>query len=255
MEIKEGNTYTTQEMIDFFGVSKATWKKKKEKLLFHFGCFYEYEVDYDTKDYRKRNYKILKQLHEYEPPQKKSVKRDNTYEQSIIDVIKTDNLQTARNVSRIIKDEEAIKQFHHTDGTVYEYTRVRMRCMFGTTEGSSGTRGRIVKKIWCRADTENCCYIELEPKLIEEFFSMFKAEKKENTEEELTMLSDYENGHITREELDSSISSLSLQAFLSAKQTFYMKHEFYPIKVPVYELSAFEYKEQEEEKEQEEKAA
>ena len=62
MELKVNQTYTTQEMIEFFGVSKATWKKKKDRLLDHFRRYYMYEVFYDTKDRRKINYKILKKL-------------------------------------------------------------------------------------------------------------------------------------------------------------------------------------------------
>ena len=61
MELIEGNTYTTKEMIQFFGVSEATWKKKKDELLFHFSNFYEYEIEYDKNDYRKLNYHITKQ--------------------------------------------------------------------------------------------------------------------------------------------------------------------------------------------------
>ena len=71
-------------------------EKKKEKLLLHFGNFYEYEVEYDSKDRRKINYKIIKQLGKYEPPQKKSVIKDKAYENEIVKVIEVDNIQTAK---------------------------------------------------------------------------------------------------------------------------------------------------------------
>lgn len=243
MELIENNVYTTKEMIAFFGVSQNTWKKKKEQLLFHFGSFYEYEVEYDKHDYRKQNYRIIKKLFDYEPPQKKSVKRDRTYENKIIDVIEYDNVQTAMNVSRLIKDDDEIKEMNHKDGTIYEYTRVRMRNMFGTKAGESGTRGYIIEKIWCRLDAENNCYIELPPEYVNEFYDLFKEEKEAVKEEQLTLYSDYTNGLITRDELNEAIGESGYSCFLSARNAFYVKYGFYPIKVPVYQLSAFENKE------------
>ena len=145
MNLLAGSIYTTNDIMKFFNVSKDTWKKKKNKLLFHFGNFYEYEVEYDSKDHRKINYKIIKQLGKYEPPQKKNVIRDKTYENEIVKVIEEDNIQTAKNVSRIIKDTDEIKASKHTEGTVYEYTRVRMRNMFGVKSGEHGTHGKIVE--------------------------------------------------------------------------------------------------------------
>jgi len=71
MDLIAGQIYTTKEMMTFFNVNKDTWKKKKEKLLLYFGNFYEYEVEYDSKDRRKINYKIIKQLGKYEPQQTK----------------------------------------------------------------------------------------------------------------------------------------------------------------------------------------
>lgn len=239
MELIEGNTYTTKEMIQFFGVSEATWKKKKEQLLFHFSNFYEYEIKYDPNDYRKWNYHITKQVYEYEPPKRKSVKRDEIYESSIVKVIEEDNVQTAKNVSRIIRNTEEIQNLNHKDGTVYEYTRVRMRNMFGTKAGESGTTGRILEKIWCRLDSENNVYIRLEPEQISNFYDLFKAEKDDLNDYRLELLTDYDNGSISREELNEYMGDLSISCFINARKLYYDKYGFYPSKVPVYELSAF----------------
>lgn len=192
----------------------------------------------------KKNYKIIKQLYEYEPPQKKSVKRDKIYEKQILDVIEYDSVQTAKNVSRIIKDTDKIKSLNHTEGTVYEYTRVRMRIMFGTKAGEFGTSGRIVEKIWCRLDKDNNCYETLSPKEIEEFYELFSKEKESVIEEHLTLHCDYKNGLITREELAKELGESSISCFINAQNTFNAKHGFRPIKVPVYELSAFEREEE-----------
>ena len=245
MELLEGITYTTQEMMKFFGVSKDTWKKKKDALLFHLSNYYEYEIEYDKKDYRKLNYFIIKKNYDYEPPQKKSVKRDKTYEKEIIEVIENDPLQTAKNVSRIIKNHDEIVKFNHKEGTVYEYTRVRMRHMFGVKAGEYGTHGTIEEKIWCRLDEENNCYIELSTEEIDEFYKIFSSEIEGIKEFEVEYLSDYENGLITREELNEAIGYLKISCFISAKEIYYTKYNFRPIKVPLYKLSAFECKETE----------
>lgn len=245
MELKENQTYTTQEMIEFFGVSKATWKKKKDRLLDHFRRYYMYEVFYDTKDMRKINYKILKKLQEYEPPLGKGAKRDLVYDKKIEEVIEEDNIQTARNVSRIIKDDTEIVALNHTDNTRYEYTRVRMRIMFGTKAGEHGTKGFISDKIWCKLDENNNCYIELTPEEIQKFYDIYSDEKKLIQEDELTIMSDYQNGLITQEEMKTLISDATLGAFISARALYKEKYGYYPIKVPVYQLSAFDLSEQE----------
>lgn len=245
MELKVNQTYTTQEMIEFFGVSKATWKKKKDRLLDHFRRYYMYEVFYDTKDRRKINYKILKKLQEYEPPLGKGAKRDLVYDRKIEEVIEEDNIQTARNVSRIIKNDTEIVALNHTDNTRYEYTRVRMRIMFGTKAGEHGTKGFISDKIWCKLDENNNCYIELTPEEIQKFYDIYSDEKKLIQEDELTIMSDYQNGLITQEKMKTLISDTTLGAFISARTLYKEKYGYYPIKVPVYQLSAFDLSEQE----------
>jgi hypothetical protein len=138
-------------------VSKDNWKKQKNKLLENFGHYYEYEVE---RRGRSDYYHILKQLGNYQPIQKKGAKRDDVYEKGIIQVIEEDNIQTAANVARRLeKEDAAIQSFNHSSGTVYEYTRTRMRNMFGTKLNEGGSKGMIVNKVWCRLDKDNNYYI------------------------------------------------------------------------------------------------
>lgn len=227
-------------MQNFFCVSKDTWKKKKNELLFHLSNYYEYEIEYDSNDYRKQNYRIIKQLHEYEPPQKKSVKRDLTYEKNILKTIEVSNLQTAKNVSRIIKTEPEILAFNHKDGTVYEYTRVNMRKMFGTKIGESGTWGYILDKIWCRVITDTNTIIPMSEEEIKNFHSIFTDFRNSDKDLIATLYSDYQNGIITREELDKEAGNIGLQAFISSQKAFKALYGFTPQKVPLYCISAYE---------------
>src|SRR3712207_8978804 len=50
-------------------------------------------------------------------------------------------------------NHEAITSFGHKESSVYEYTRLRMRDMFGNGYSlNHGTHGEITDKIWCRLD-------------------------------------------------------------------------------------------------------
>ena len=58
-------------------------------------------------------------------------------------------------------------------------------------------------------------------------------------------MSDYQNGLITQEKMKTLISDTTLGAFISARTLYKEKYGYYPIKVPVYQLSAFDLSEQE----------
>lgn len=228
---------TTKEMMEFFGVSKDVWKRNKNKLLENFGKYYEYEVVYRG---RNIDYHIIKKIADYKPIEKKSEKRDRVYESNILDVISEDNIQTAMNVSRIIKDYDSIKELNHSDGTIYEYTRVRMRNMFGVVVNEGGTKGIIEKKVWCKLVADYNYYVEMSEEEIQDFYDIYKQSKEDMKEEELEIFSDYQNGLITKEEMNSKLGECGLWSFRFARKQFADKHKYFPIKVPVYRISAFE---------------
>lgn len=237
MELIENKTYSTAEMREFFGVSKDNWKKQRDKLLLHLTHYYEYEREYDEQDRRKVNYHIHKKLQDYKPPERKRERQNALYCKKIIEVIKRDNLQTAKNISRIIKDDKEIMALNHKDGTIYEYTRVNMRNMFGdSVEGN--LKGIISEKIWCRADIEHNCYIPLTENQIQYLYDRIH-QYKEVQEKELKACIDYDNNLITEAERSKLVKESSLQCFLDAKKDFKQKYGHFPIKVPRYQLSAF----------------
>lgn len=241
MNLVIGTAYTTKEMQEFFSVSKDQWKRNKNKLLENLGFYYEYEVE---RRGRSDYYTMVKQLGEYQPMQKKGEKRDDTYEKGIIQVISEDNIQTAANVARRLREEDAaVKAFNHSSGTVYEYTRVKMRNMFGTRLNEGGTRGVIMDKVWCRLDNENNCYIPLSKEMIEKFYEIYGLSQEARKEFELDIFSDYQNGLITKEEMYEAIGERSLEAYKGARDCFKEKYGFYPIKVPVYQIRAWEVEE------------
>lgn len=239
MELEEGKTYSTQEMQTFMGISKSTWDHSRDKFLENFCLYYEYEVIYEG---RSTNYHILKKLGDYKKPPSKRNKevRDKTYEEQIVDVIEVDNVQTPKNVARIIENTDAIKAFEHTEGTVYEYTRLRMLSMFGKRVGEGGTHGGIIDKIWCRVDLEHNIYIPLDDETVKEFCELFGAIKESSKDAELELLNDYQIGLITRDDLIESIGSLGFSNYLTARKEFKKKYGYYPLKVPIYALDGLD---------------
>ena len=237
MDIKPGITLSTKGLISFLGVSDNVWKRKKEQLLQHFGNYYEYEVIYRG---RNIDYHIIDKIKDYEPIPKKSTKRDKIYKESILEVIAEDNIQTAMNVSRIIKNNDSIKQYNHKDSTVYEYTRVNMRNMFGVKVNQGGTNGIIERKVWCKLIEEYNFYEEMCDEDIAELYNLFSTAKESAKEIELEIFCDYQNGLITKDEMFKQIGESGFRCFAEARKNFYNKYGYYPIKVPVYEISAFE---------------
>lgn len=234
-ELIVGKTYTTNELQKFFSVSASTWSHKRNEYLDNLSLYYEYEVKYRG---RNTDYLIVKKLGDYQKPPRKKDKamRDAVYEAQIVDVIKWDNYQTASNVARIITTREPIQNLHHSNGTVQEYTRLRMRAMFGKKPQEGGTHGTIIEKEWCRLDGIRNQYIPMTDEAISAFYELFSDIRSVNQQAELDALNDYHIHLITKEELADRISDISLNGYLSARKEFCRRYGYYPIKVPVYGL-------------------
>jgi hypothetical protein len=94
-----------------------------------------------------------------------------------------------------------VQALKHTEGTVYEYTRVNMRNMFGTQVNERGTKGMIEKKVWCKLNKEYNYYEEMTNEEIQNFFEIYSGTKESFKEVELDIFSDYQNGLITKEQM------------------------------------------------------
>lgn len=188
-ELQVGRYYSTKELQAFMGIKESTWSHKRDALLRNLSIYYDYEVEYDG---RKAEYHILKKLGDYQgiPRKRNAAKRDAVYSSQIIEVIKEDNVQTAANVARIINDHKEIQEFNHKFGTVQEYTRLRMREMFGKQQNEGGTTGRILEKVWVRLDAEHNVYFPMDDNQIEAFYACFKRERALSTQIELEAVND-----------------------------------------------------------------
>lgn len=252
MFFKKGDTFTTTEFIKKLGCSERTWKRKKEEILTAFGKVIDFSI---IKLGRKINYIILSDGEfEYERKKDISEERNKVFQDTIVEVVREQPLNTAANVSRVITRKQLPPtQFGYSDGTQYEYTRTNMKEIYdGELDFSKSAeevkekaairrRGHIEEKIWCRYDKENLKYIPMpedEKKIwLEIMHSKFnKVEKQIEKREDV--VADYMAGTITKEEKRARYAAIvddeDEQAFISACQEFKEQYGYRPAKIPYY---------------------
>lgn len=112
--------------------------------------------------------------------------------------------------------------------------------MFGKEIGGSGTMSIVSDKIWCFLNKKYNIYMPIEKKK-EFFYDTLNSLKKENSLDFLSIYADYDAGLITKEEMLEATNANGLWCFIQAKNLFKAKYNYFPFKVPKYELSAFEH--------------
>lgn len=254
VELTIGRTYSTKELQEALGVSKSVFSHKKNEYLASLSQAYEYEISYKG---RANFYTIIAKIGDFEKPERKNAreKNDAVIHKFIIEVIEEDNLQTAANMGRRAFESfvEGVKtevaELGLKESTTKEYIRLKMREMFGTKIGEGGTDGFISEKVWCRLNAEYNVYEELSDDIVKDYYEIVQTVKSEIKKEDVCMFEDYQNGLISREEYGEMLVNYNTNLFAEAKKMFAAKHGFYPIKVPRYQLSAFQDKEYEYDKE------
>lgn len=245
-----GKTYNTQELAKALGVSRETFSKKKNEYLNSLSQAYEYEVGYKG---RAILYTITSQIGDFQKPERKNAreKNDAVIHQFIRDVIEEDDLQTAANMGRRAFESfvEGVKtdvaKLGLTEGTTKEYIRLQMREMFGTQvgENNGGTDGFISEKVWCRLNAEYNIYEELSGDIIADYLNIVKETKAEVKLEAIDAYEDYMNGNISKQEWMEIAADTLGDMFKISKQKFAARYGYYPIKVPRYQLNAWQNKE------------
>lgn len=229
----------TKEVQKRLGISDATWKRNRKDILTELSNIYEYEIKYEG---RTTIYHFIKRVGEAT-----QLPRDEAFENAILSTLYFQPLNTAKNVSRIIqKEREDINSMGYQDGTVYEYTRVRMRKWFGVDENDIGDfnnmedlkerKGYIERKVWCMLDSEYNDYVEMSQEQISFFVECVKDSFKDDSEVELKLLSDFDSGLITESEMKESLGILKTAGYAAAKKQFKEKYGKFPIKVPYYTI-------------------
>lgn len=234
-----GERLNTKEVYQRLGISDKTWKKNRKDILTELSNIYEYEIEYEG---RTTIYHFIKRVGEATQSP-----RDEAFENAILSTLYFQPMNTAANVARIIqKEREDINCMGYENGTVYEYTRVRMRKWFGNNENDRGDfedmedmkerKGFIEEKVWCMLDAEYNDYIEMSQEQIDYFMKSIKDSFKTDTEMEVKLLADYDAGVISKSELDKALGDLKVAGYAAAKKAFRAKYGKFPIKVPVYKI-------------------
>lgn len=249
MTVVKDERLETKELIQKMGISDKTWKTNKKDILVALADSCEYEVEYKG---RSTIYHFLNDgEYEYQRKNKaasaKEQARDAAFESAIVEIISEQPLNTAANVARIMNGYwPEITDLGYTEGTVYEYTRVRMRKWFGKSVNDNGTfedledmnmrKGYINDTVWCKLDKENSVYIPMNEAEIDDFINMVSANLKAIKKEEVNLLASFDAGTITKEEYNAQSGELRYEKYTNAKNEFRAKYGYFPIKVPEYVL-------------------
>ena len=228
MELEINKTYSTTELIQALQISKPTWDRRRQDYLDNLALYYEYEI---TTKGRSVNYHIIQKLGDYQPPLRKNAKEKSNadYVKEIAEVVRQDNLQTAANVSRLIKCKEDIQQYHHSETTLCEYTRQHMNEMYGNDVGKSGTHGYIISYNWCRFYKDKNKYEPMTQEQYEDFRHMFGANQAA-CDKQLNAWSGYMSGDLTRAERNEIVIDAQENIFLETINAFYAKYGCYPVR-------------------------
>lgn len=227
---EKNKKYSTQELAKEMQISFSTFRNNKEKYLDYLSIFCDFEISYSG---RSTYYTITEIYGEYEKLTKKSAeKKEKAYREASIEVIKKDNLQTAANIGRLIKNDNKIKELHHADSTICRYAQKAIRKMLDENIL------HIEDKLWCRLSKEENKYYKLSNEEIKEFFELFGAYQKEENKIQLEVISDFKNGLIKKDDLAAKVSDNLLNIFDAARLEFMERHGYFPIKVPVYVFNA-----------------
>ena len=90
-----------------------------------------------------------------------------------------------------------------------------------------------------RTKKNQALYEEMSEEAVAEFYKIYESHKAANKDYELEVFSNYQNGLISKEEMFEQVGASGFSCYQSARSEFNRKYNYYPIKVPVYELSAF----------------
>lgn len=258
-KIQVGEKLNTRQLYQRIGISSTTWKNNKERILYDLSNCYQYQVIYKGKSVI---YHFIKKYCDYHYKQKRkknknTIYRDIYFEENIVLVLLSFPINTAKNVSRMLVEdynENILKQLNYTDGTMYQYTRIRMRDWFGKSICDRGSfnsqqeinkmktrRGYIKRKVWCvlgnTYQTHNT-YIPLSEKQLKELHSLFTKFRrdKSNIEIEIQINADYDAGRITKEERDQLLGCINSNYYYKAKKAFKQKYGSYPVLAAEYEV-------------------
>ena len=242
-QLEVGKKYSTKELQTTLGITKDQWKKKKNEYLKNIGMAYQYEVEYKG---RSVIYCITEKIGDYKKPERKNarLKTDEVIKEFINEVLEEDPLQTAANINRRAWENSdthpsSVVLLGLKNSTTGEYIRLNLREMYGTQVDQGGTVGMIEKKIWCYLDNDNNCYVEMKPEMVQKFFKCFDEVRENKKDFELTVCADYENGLITKEEMNEMLGDNTFNLYRDAKRLFCDKYGYFPIKVPLYVKNAW----------------
>ena len=258
--IEKDKDYTQKQFLEELGINDRTFRREKERIMRELNDCYDLEIKY-TKTGRISKIKVKEVYEDYEYLGKchyNKKEKEKAYYEATQEVM--DNLEEqcgkiigtprlfAKNI--YLGWPDYVKQYHRDNDpsldTIYNCELHYCHTWYGKDEWDKGDfmddkrKGYIDEKVWCltKKDGDFTYYEEMteeQKKYLFKCFSECVFDNKKIQEEELDIISDYDNGVITEAERDSKIGSMRYEkGWNVAYKKFQKKYEYYPIKASVY---------------------
>ena len=225
----ELKTYTTTELAEeIFGIKANSFNKKKEEYLEKLSqC-----CDFTTKKIgRSILYTITEIRCQYEAPSKEAARNHKVISDFVSDMIDAEPYHTPSSLGRRATHDEEVKKTKYAQSTIKEYVKIDLR-----------TKYYIKERLWGKVldiDTPEEVVSPLEDNELQTLRELFKKYGSEKMEKDGALLDEYNEGMITREEYLESLGDANAAFFNNAKTEFSRIYGFKPIRIGVYDRTAY----------------
>ena len=218
----EKGKYTQRQLFDKLDISQYVWTKRKEDWLEYFYDFCDYE-------YYQERYGIwvfdIKEVYieEYIPlPRKSDTKQKfEDYEKFTLEHIKNFPYSSTALIARnAVNDEEIQSKYHHQPASAYRYIRPVVN------DESKVNKG---EKVWGYLSEDKLYFYPLNPQ--QEYYLKEVLKYYLNEEHQVDIISQVENGDITKEEAKELLYNQVSARYVDAINAFKEKWGVWPFRV------------------------
>lgn len=225
--IELNKVYSTQDIATELELSYGSFRNKRELYEQHLSMFYEYKV---VKKGNSISYLFTEQKEDFIPYKEfKRNQKNKTVVSHIHSAIHYDPRQTGSNIARIIIVDNEIQVLGWKLSTLQVYVRAELKQLIAD--------GYYVKTDyrWCYLDKKKNEYVLMSDKEVKKLRDYFKTKATNELEENL--IASYEEGEMTRAELDAALGDLHLNNIIQGKIDYKNETGVWPMKVPIFEVN------------------
>ena len=219
--------YSMAALAAELGEKKPNSPAAAERLLNHIASFVEYHTE--QKREGGRVYYVIDKINA--PDVKKSEFNHKVISDFVSEMIDAEPYHTPSSLGRRATHDEEVKKTKYAQSTIKEYVKIDLR-----------TKYYIKERLWGKVldiDTPEEVVSPLEDNELQTLKELFKKYGSEKMEKDGALLDEYNQGMITREEYLESLGDANAAFFNNAKTEFSKIYGFSPIRIGVYDRTAY----------------